>query len=78
MSPGSDQGSARSRPSTKPKFIQFFDIDNTGNVTHHPNHPNLVIPYDSIFDTPGPQSANITISKDELSEWASYIFAGLN
>ncbi|KAG0633361.1 hypothetical protein HOY80DRAFT_896630 [Tuber brumale] len=59
-------------------FIQYFDIDHCGNVSHYPTHPDLVIPYKSLFDTGYDVGTDITISKAELSTWALKVFRGLH
>jgi len=74
------QRSTRSRVPTTPGYVQYFDIDHAGNVTHHPDHPDLLIPYKCVFDTGDPvdMASDITIPKNELSEWALYVYEGLD
>ncbi|KAG0134918.1 hypothetical protein HOY82DRAFT_480722 [Tuber indicum] len=70
--------STRSRTYTKPSFLQYFDIDAAGTVSHEESHPDLVIPYNTVFDTPNPAGTDIVLSKAELSVWALHIFGRVN
>lgn len=73
-----DQLGTRSRTKKAAGFKYFYVIDETGDITHKDSHPNLVIPYSTIFDTGYENGTDITISKVELSQWALYVFSGLH
>ncbi|PUU73416.1 hypothetical protein B9Z19DRAFT_1135190 [Tuber borchii] len=72
-----NQPGTRSRPNKSPGFQYFYVIDHTGDVTHKDDHPDLVIPYSTIFDTGLDAGTDITFSKAQLSEWALHVFLGL-
>ncbi|PUU73413.1 hypothetical protein B9Z19DRAFT_1163166 [Tuber borchii] len=72
-----NQPGTRSRPNKSPGFRYFYVIDRTCRVTHKARHPDLVIPYGTIFDTGLDAGTDITISNAQLSAWALYVFLGL-
>ncbi|KAG0636541.1 hypothetical protein HOY80DRAFT_1054113 [Tuber brumale] len=78
MMPHPNKIFTRSRTSMIPQFDQFFDIDAAGTITHDPAYPDLILPYEYLFDTRPASATDIIILKNELSLWALHVFDGLN
>ena len=66
----------RQTPNRIPRCIQDFDIDEAGVVVSTLGCTELEIPYDCIFDGPGPDPPlpPVTFSFAELSDFAVWIF----
>ncbi|PUU76924.1 hypothetical protein B9Z19DRAFT_1066238 [Tuber borchii] len=93
MIPDPNKRGTRTRTPKIPGFIQFFDIDNSGDITHDPKFYDLTISYDHIFDdhslipkaASAPKGASapkappdIIILHDELSAWALHMYSGFD
>ena len=67
----------RSRQPKVPGCTGDWVVDAAGNVTHDKDHPDLVIPYRTVFDVDHPHATDLIISKDDLKLWALHIYKGL-
>ncbi|PUU73772.1 hypothetical protein B9Z19DRAFT_1068723 [Tuber borchii] len=68
----------RTRKPKKPGRALYWDINAAGKVTHHKKHPNLTIPYLTIFDVGHANATDIVISAAYMKQWALHVFKGLN
>lgn len=68
---------SRSRPAKIPGRVLYWEIDAAGKVTHHKEHPHLIIPYRTIFDVDHDDATDIVITKEYMKPWALHIFKGI-
>jgi len=69
--------STHSRKPKIPGFKEYWEIDAAGEVTHLEDHPDIVIPYLTVFDIDHVHGMPLIISKNDLKLWALYIFQGI-
>ena len=71
------QRATRSHQAKIPGLVLYWEIDAAGEVTHHKKHPNLVIPFRTLFDLDHANATNTAISKEYMKPWALHIFKEL-
>jgi hypothetical protein len=75
MRAGPNRPVTRSWHGVVPTLTQFFDVEHDGTVT--PAGTDMVIPYLTIFDSHHMHAADIVLSSNELSTFATFVFDGL-